>query len=267
MQLWRKPRPGQRHDRLDIEQVRKRNPGGPAAFAVGPGSGRPSSPVLHAALFLLTLFSMTAAGAMQRGVNPFLAFGQLVHLVEGIPFAATLLGILTVHEFGHYFAARRWGVKASAAVLHPAAVHIVSRYPGSGDPHPLSHTSQESSSRHRRFRTAGRLLRRPGCLRRWSAAVARRRRRLFRATPLRESRALLAARRPPGLRSPVRLADAGDRTGGNGASEPGRLCRMGRSLHHRVQPVPGRAARWRPCFVRRFRPLGTATSHAQPSPC
>ena len=71
------------------------------------------------ALFVLTLVSMTAAGAMQQGVNPFHDVGRLVHLVEGIPFAATLLCILTVHEFGHYFAARRWKVKASLPYFLP----------------------------------------------------------------------------------------------------------------------------------------------------
>ena len=62
---------------------------------------------------------MMAAGAMQQGVNSFYEFSRLVHLVEGVPFAATLLGILTVHEFGHYFAARRWQVKASLPYFLP----------------------------------------------------------------------------------------------------------------------------------------------------
>ncbi|HJP31397.1 MAG TPA: site-2 protease family protein [Candidatus Latescibacteria bacterium] len=73
----------------------------------------------HVLLFFLTLFSMMVAGAMQQGVNPLLGWGQLVHLVEGLPFAATLLAILTVHEFGHYFAARRWQVKASLPYFIP----------------------------------------------------------------------------------------------------------------------------------------------------
>ena len=62
---------------------------------------------------------MMAAGAAQQGVDPFATLGSLVHLVEGLPFAATLLGILTVHEFGHYFAARKWGVKASLPYFIP----------------------------------------------------------------------------------------------------------------------------------------------------
>jgi membrane-associated protease RseP (regulator of RpoE activity) len=73
----------------------------------------------HLLLFVLTLLSMTTAGAMQQGVNPFSGVASIVHLVEGIPFAATLLGILGVHEFGHYFAARRCGVKASLPYFLP----------------------------------------------------------------------------------------------------------------------------------------------------
>ncbi|MBM3280279.1 MAG: site-2 protease family protein [Candidatus Handelsmanbacteria bacterium] len=76
-------------------------------------------PLLHLALFALTLFSMTAAGAMQQGVDPLADLRSLVHLSEGIPFAVTLLGILTVHEFGHYFAARRWGLKVSFPYFLP----------------------------------------------------------------------------------------------------------------------------------------------------
>ena len=56
---------------------------------------------------------------MQQGVDPLTSIAALVHLVEGLPFAATLLFILTVHEFGHYFAARRWGVKASLPYFLP----------------------------------------------------------------------------------------------------------------------------------------------------
>ena len=84
-----------------------------------------SRPGLHLLLFALTLFSMTAAGAMQQGVDPLASLKSLVHLGEGIPFAVTLLGILTVHEFGHYFAARRWGLKVSFPYFLPM-LHYVS---------------------------------------------------------------------------------------------------------------------------------------------
>lgn len=84
-----------------------------------PPPARPTQAWVHALLFALTLTSMMAAGAMQQGVDPLVSFATLVHLVEGLPFAATLLTILTVHEFGHYFAARSWGVKASLPYFLP----------------------------------------------------------------------------------------------------------------------------------------------------
>ena len=202
MQLWRKrpplPHAPSRHDQLEFEMGRERSAGEPPVSAVARRNERPaSSPVLHAALFLLTLFSMTAAGAIQRGVNPLSGFGQLVHLVEGIPFAATLLGILTVHEFGHYFAARYWRVKASLPYFIPlpyvsflgtlgAVIRIRSPIP-----HKRALLDIGASG------AACRLRRGAGSLHRRSSAVARRRPRLFRSASLRKSRAVLAARRPP----------------------------------------------------------------------
>ena len=97
-------------------------PAGPALRPAAAWTSRrsaDSSVLTHVALFALTLFSMMAAGAIQQGVSPFHGLDRIVHLVEGIPFAATLLGILTVHEFGHYFAARKWGVRASLPFFLP----------------------------------------------------------------------------------------------------------------------------------------------------
>jgi len=89
------------------------------APAGGRDAAQPVRPWRHAVLFALTLFSVAAAGAMQRGVNPFHSLPALVHLVEGLPFAGALLGILAVHEFAHYFAARRWGVGATLPYFMP----------------------------------------------------------------------------------------------------------------------------------------------------
>lgn len=85
----------------------------------------PHKPWVHFLLFLLTLFTMMASGAMRQGVDPLSSLPSLVHLVEGIPFAATLLGILTVHEFGHYFAARRWGVRATLPYFIPFVPYVL----------------------------------------------------------------------------------------------------------------------------------------------
>jgi len=47
-------------------------------------------------------------------------YANLRHFAEGLPFSCTLLGILLVHEFGHYFAARAYGVRATLPYLLPA---------------------------------------------------------------------------------------------------------------------------------------------------
>jgi len=57
-----------------------------------------------------------AAGAMQVGVDPF-SHPELLY--KGIPFSATLLLILGVHECAHYLTARRWGVRATLPYFIP----------------------------------------------------------------------------------------------------------------------------------------------------
>jgi membrane-associated protease RseP (regulator of RpoE activity) len=65
---------------------------------------------INGVLFLLTLVSTLFAGALYSDAVTGLRSGwDLVSpgfLLAGLPFAATLLSILTAHEFGHYFAAR-----------------------------------------------------------------------------------------------------------------------------------------------------------------
>lgn len=128
MRLWRKtieparPLPDVSHEGGVWPPSRRwaALPGRAAGHAsASPARTRASRPWRHLLLFCLTLFSVAAAGAMQQGVNPLQSLSALVHLVEGLPFAGTLLGILAVHEFGHYFAARRWGVGATLPYFMP----------------------------------------------------------------------------------------------------------------------------------------------------
>ncbi|HSE93271.1 MAG TPA: site-2 protease family protein, partial [Methylomirabilota bacterium] len=74
-------------------------------------------------LFVLTCASTLAAGAFFSGSPTFDAFrGSLAgtFLVAGLPFAATLLAILGVHEFGHYFTARHYRASVSLPYFIPA---------------------------------------------------------------------------------------------------------------------------------------------------
>ncbi len=86
---------------------------------------RASNPIVNVILFLLTLASMLVAGAMYGMENladtSFLGILQAIvlNLPNGITFAASLLGILTAHEFGHYFAARFHKVAVSLPYFFP----------------------------------------------------------------------------------------------------------------------------------------------------
>ena len=69
------------------------------------------------ALFLITLATTTAAGAMQQGINP---FSDPSGLLRGLPFSLTLMAILLVHEMSHYLASRAHGVPSSLPFFIPA---------------------------------------------------------------------------------------------------------------------------------------------------
>jgi membrane-associated protease RseP (regulator of RpoE activity) len=77
-------------------------------------------PWLNIVLFLLTLFSTILVGAVYAGANLALLFSDPLQIVvAGIPFSAALLGILLFHEFGHYIASRRHGVKVTLPFFLP----------------------------------------------------------------------------------------------------------------------------------------------------
>jgi membrane-associated protease RseP (regulator of RpoE activity) len=85
---------------------------------------QPSRPVLALTLFALTVVSTFVAGAaFFVGSETFDAYRALPFpgwLVSGAPFAVTLLAILGVHEFGHYFTARYYGAAVSLPYFIPA---------------------------------------------------------------------------------------------------------------------------------------------------
>ena len=102
-----------------------------------PGARRPRW-ALHALLFALTIVCSLGAGAALAGVwYPFSPSGLLGALsgagqffvgvakgdwrviVDGWTFALPLLGILLVHESGHYFAARRYEIDTSPPFFLP----------------------------------------------------------------------------------------------------------------------------------------------------
>jgi len=81
-------------------------------------------PGLAVALFILTVLSTFGAGYLFfTGSETFDALRALpfpASLLSGAPFAVTLLTILGVHEFGHYFTARYYGAAVSLPYFIPA---------------------------------------------------------------------------------------------------------------------------------------------------
>jgi len=85
-------------------------------------------PVVNIVLFLVTLLTTTVAGAnnsLGRPVNPLLEPGALL---SGLPFAATLMAILLVHEFGHYIVSSVHGVRASLPYFIPGPPFLVGTF-------------------------------------------------------------------------------------------------------------------------------------------
>jgi membrane-associated protease RseP (regulator of RpoE activity) len=82
-----------------------------------------SRPIVNIVLFCLTVLSTVAAGCLVAGSFPFVDFNPLRtpgRLLQGLPFAITLLAILGTHEFGHYFTARAYGASVSLPYFIPA---------------------------------------------------------------------------------------------------------------------------------------------------
>ena len=89
--------------------------------------------LLPGLLFLFTVFTVLWAGAYQTNTNPLVGpWNFLVDdpgsLWKGIPFAATLLGILVTHEFGHYVLSRLHGVPTSLPLFMPGLPHFVGTF-------------------------------------------------------------------------------------------------------------------------------------------
>ena len=92
-----------------------------------------SSLLIPFGLFMLTVFTTLWAGAYQTKSDPNLgAWDYLIQhpteLWKGIPFSATLLGILVTHEFGHYFFSRVHRVPATLPLFIPGPPHFIGTF-------------------------------------------------------------------------------------------------------------------------------------------
>jgi membrane-associated protease RseP (regulator of RpoE activity) len=95
---------------------------------------KPGRTWLNVVLFLATLLSVLFIGAqyalqdanlLTDPNSPTVLTLILTHLHWGIPFAATLLGILLAHELSHYFVARRYGSPVSLPFFIPMPASLM----------------------------------------------------------------------------------------------------------------------------------------------
>ena len=73
-------------------------------------------PWTNLVLFLLTVITTLAAGAMMRGED---IFSHPVLILKGWSFAVPLLSILLCHEFGHYIESKKSGIKVTLPYVIP----------------------------------------------------------------------------------------------------------------------------------------------------
>jgi len=76
----------------------------------------PARPWVNWLLFGLTILTTTWAGAAHQGVNLVREPGRFA---VGLPYSLALLAILGVHELGHYFVARRNGIRVTPPYFIP----------------------------------------------------------------------------------------------------------------------------------------------------
>ena len=84
-------------------------------------------------LLVVTVFTTLWSGAYQVNTEPVSgAWDFLVHypgnLLDGWPFAGTLLGILVTHEFGHFYLSRVHRVPASLPLFIPGPPQFIGTF-------------------------------------------------------------------------------------------------------------------------------------------
>lgn len=71
---------------------------------------------IHILLFLITLATTTFAGSDWKGIQ---ATTFWEYALSGLEFSITFLGVLTIHEFGHYYFAKKYKLEVSLPYYIP----------------------------------------------------------------------------------------------------------------------------------------------------
>lgn len=78
-------------------------------------------PYLHITLFAATFLTTLIAGAFQKGID---IISSPERIIEGLPFAGTLMTILLCHELAHYIASKKHHTVATLPYFIPAPSFI-----------------------------------------------------------------------------------------------------------------------------------------------
>ncbi len=84
--------------------------------------GRVGKAWVNVLLFVLTVLSVLFLGALRENVD---VIAHPLEIWRGWPFAVTIMGILTAHEFSHYFVGRRYGSPTSLPYFVPLPLSIL----------------------------------------------------------------------------------------------------------------------------------------------
>jgi membrane-associated protease RseP (regulator of RpoE activity) len=71
---------------------------------------------IHIGLFIVTLFTTTLAGMDWMGLQDISWWNGFF---KGLEYSVPFITILTIHEFGHYITARKYGAKVSLPYFIP----------------------------------------------------------------------------------------------------------------------------------------------------
>jgi len=89
-----------------------------------PTMGPDTRPLLALGLLLITLFTTTGIGAELAGVSAEQVQSNPAVLLKGLPYALALMAILSVHEMGHYIAARFYKVRTTLPYFIPIPLFL-----------------------------------------------------------------------------------------------------------------------------------------------
>ena len=96
----------------------------PYVFPNQASGSRSSGWVTNLVLLIVTILTTTLAGALNENIeqlvqNPMLFFQQPWLILTGLPASMTIMGILGIHELGHYFMSRRHGLPTTLPFFIP----------------------------------------------------------------------------------------------------------------------------------------------------